>query len=46
VKATLSTRYRDEEALRLLEEPAESLHPLIHIAGANESNASFEETRA
>jgi hopanoid biosynthesis associated radical SAM protein HpnH len=46
VKATLSTRYRDEEALRLLEEPAEALHPLIHIAGANESNASFEETRA
>jgi hopanoid biosynthesis associated radical SAM protein HpnH len=46
VKATLSTRYRDEEALRLLEEPTEALHPLIHIAGANESNASFEETRA
>jgi hopanoid biosynthesis associated radical SAM protein HpnH len=46
VKATLSTRYRDEEALRLLEEPAEALHPLIHIAAANESNASFEETRA
>jgi MoaA/NifB/PqqE/SkfB family radical SAM enzyme len=46
VKATLSTRYRDEEALRLLEEPAEALHPLIHIAGANESNPSFEETRA
>jgi hopanoid biosynthesis associated radical SAM protein HpnH len=46
VKATLSTRYRDAEALRLLEEPAEALHPLIHIAGANESNASFEETRA
>ncbi len=46
VKATLSTRYRDEEALRLLEEPAEAPHPLIHIAGANESNASFEETRA
>jgi hopanoid biosynthesis associated radical SAM protein HpnH len=46
VKATLSTRYRDEEALRLLEEPAEALHPLIHIAGANDSNASFEETRA
>jgi hopanoid biosynthesis associated radical SAM protein HpnH len=46
VKATLSTRYRDEEALRLLEEPAEALHPLIHIAGANESSASFEETRA
>jgi hopanoid biosynthesis associated radical SAM protein HpnH len=46
VKATLSTGYRDEEALRLLEEPAEALHPLIHIAGANESSASFEETRA
>jgi len=46
VKATLSTRYRDEEALRLLEEPAEALHPLIHIAGASESNPSFEETRA
>ena len=44
VKATLSTRYRDEEALRLLEEPAEALHPLIHIASANESNRSFEET--
>jgi hypothetical protein len=46
VKSTLSTRYRDEEALRLLEEPAEALHPLIHIMGANESNPSFEETRA
>ncbi len=46
VKATLTTRYRDEEALRLLEEPAEALHPLIHIAGASESNPSFEETRA
>jgi hopanoid biosynthesis associated radical SAM protein HpnH len=46
VKATLSSRYRDEEALRLLEEPAEALHPLIHIAGANESNPSFEENRA
>ena len=46
VKATLSSRYRDEEALRLLEEPAEALHPLIHIMGANESNPSFEETRA
>ena len=44
VKATLSTGYRDEEALRLLEEPAEALHPLIHIASANESNRSFEET--
>jgi hypothetical protein len=44
VKATLSTRYRDEEALRLLEEPAEALHPLIHIASANKSNRSFEET--
>jgi len=44
VKATLSTRYRDEEAWRLLEEPAEALHPLIHIASANESNRSFEET--
>ena len=46
VKATLSSRYRDEEALRLLEEPAEALHPLIHIAGANESNPSLQETGA
>jgi len=43
VKATLFTRYRDEEALRLLDEPETPVHPLIQIAPTSES---LQETRA
>jgi len=31
VKATLSTTYRDKEALEMLEEPPAPVHPLIQI---------------
>ena len=43
VKATLFTRYRDEEALRLLEEPQAPVNPLVQIAPPRES---LQETRA
>ncbi|MEY2412884.1 MAG: hypothetical protein QOD84_1490, partial [Acidobacteriaceae bacterium] len=45
VKATLFSRYADEGALRLLDEPATSNHSLVQIAStANEE--VLEETRA
>jgi hypothetical protein len=31
VKGTLFSRYRDEEALRMLEEPVAAVHPLVQI---------------
>jgi hypothetical protein len=37
VKGTLFTNYRDEEALRLLDEPAAPVHPLVQIAPPSES---------
>ena len=43
VKATLFTSYRDEEALRLLEEPQAPVNPLVQIAPPSES---LQETRA
>jgi hopanoid biosynthesis associated radical SAM protein HpnH len=43
VKATLFTRYRDEEALRLLDEPQAPVHPLVQIAPTAEP---LHETRA
>jgi hypothetical protein len=42
VKATLFTGYRDEEALRLLDEPQAPVHPLVQIAP---TASSLEETR-
>jgi hypothetical protein len=42
VKATLFTSYRDEEALRLLDEPTAPVHPLVQIATPSES---MHETR-
>jgi hypothetical protein len=44
VKATLFSSYRDEEALRLLDEPQAPVHPLVQIAPTRES--SFQETQA
>jgi Domain of unknown function (DUF3463) len=38
VKATLFTSYRDEEALRMLEERVEPVHPLVQIARAGEGS--------
>jgi hopanoid biosynthesis associated radical SAM protein HpnH len=47
VKATLFSRYSDEGARRLLDEPAPAVHPLVQIGNAHETaNQSFEETRA
>jgi hypothetical protein len=43
VKATLFPSYRDEEALRLLDEPQAPVHPLVQIATTNQP---LEETRA
>jgi len=42
VKATLFTSYRDEEALRMLEERVEPVHPLVQIGGKD----SLQGTRA
>src|ERR1700692_60026 len=43
VKATLFTGYRDEEALRLLDEPQAPVHPLVQIAA---TSGEPQETRA
>src|ERR1700756_338132 len=43
VKATLFTSYKDEEALRMLEEPEAPIHPLIQISPKAES---LHESRA
>ena len=43
VKATLFTSYRDEEALRLLEEHQAAVHPLVQIAPTAER---LHETQA
>jgi hopanoid biosynthesis associated radical SAM protein HpnH len=45
VKATLFTSYRDEEALRLLDEPQAPVHPLVQIAPSAVSSDSLQETR-
>jgi hypothetical protein len=46
VKGTLFPRYADESAMRLLDEPAAPVHPLVQIGSAHGSvNQSFEETR-
>ena len=46
VKATLFSSYRDEEALRLLDEPQAPVHPLVQIAPPTEGAASLQQTRA
>jgi hopanoid biosynthesis associated radical SAM protein HpnH len=45
VKATLFTSYKDEEALRMLDEPQAPVNPLIQIAPPAESH-TLQETRA
>ena len=44
VKGTLFPRYRDAEALRMLDEPVAAVNPLVQIAVP--SNDSLQETRA
>jgi hopanoid biosynthesis associated radical SAM protein HpnH len=46
VKATLFTSYKDEEALRMLEEPQAPVNPLIQIAPTQNAPHSLQETRA
>ena len=43
VKGTLFSRYQDDEALRMLEEPQAAVHPLVQIAVPDET---MQETRA
>jgi hypothetical protein len=43
VKGTLFSRYRDDEALRMLEEPVAAVHPLVQI---EVPETSLHETRA
>ena len=46
VKATLFTKYKDEEALRLLEEPQAPVHPLIQITPPVGHSRDLEQSRA
>jgi len=46
VKATLFSSYRDEEALRLLEEHQAPVHPLVQIAASSDSSRTLQETQA
>ena len=45
VKATLFSSYKDEEALRMLDEPQAPVHPLIQIEPTSASH-KLQETRA
>ena len=45
IKATLFTSYKDEEALRMLEEPPAPVHPLIQIAPNASAPHSLHEAR-
>jgi hypothetical protein len=42
VKGTLFSRYRDDEAGRMLDEPVAAVHPLVQISAGDES---MQETR-
>ena len=46
VKGTLFPHYRDEEALRMLEEPQAAVHPLVQIAPGPDHERSLQETGA
>src|SRR5579872_5196564 len=46
VKATLFSSYKDEEALRLLDEPQAAVNPLIQIAPTQSAHHDLQETRA
>jgi hypothetical protein len=45
-KAYMFTRYRDHEALRMLEEPEAPIHPLIQISTPTARARDLEESRA
>jgi len=46
VKATLFTTYKDQEALKMLEEPQAPVNPLIQIAPTENAGHTLQETRA
>ena len=46
VKATLFTRYRDEEAERMLEEHIAPVHPLVQIEPTQNPSQALHQTRA
>ena len=46
VKATLFTSYKDDEAMRLLDEPVAPVHPLVQIGPSNGAPKNLQETRA
>jgi len=46
VKATLFTTYKDEEALKMLDEPQEPVNPLIQISPTKSAGSALQETRA
>ena len=46
VKATLFTKYKDEEALRMLEEPQAPVHPLIQITPPVSHARDLQQSRA
>jgi len=46
VKATLFDGYRDEEALRLLDEPQAPVHPLVQISPTDDSSHAWQGTQA
>ena len=46
VKGTLFPHYRDEEALRMLEEAQAAVHPLVQIAPGPDHERSLQETGA
>jgi hopanoid biosynthesis associated radical SAM protein HpnH len=46
VKATLFTTYKDEEALKMLDEPQAPVNPLIQISPTKSAGSALQETRA
>ena len=46
VKGTLFSKYRDEEALRMLDAPQAPVNPLIQIAPSSKQSHSLQETEA
>ncbi len=46
VKATLFSTYKDDEALKMLDEPQAPVNPLIQIAPSTNSPQPLQETRA
>lgn len=45
-KATLFSTYKDEEALKMLDEPQAPVNPLVQIASSGSTSRDLQETRA